>query len=259
MVNSNLEDYGFILTRHVRDELTNQYWNRAIKCIRLFYPEKKIVVIDDNSDKKYVKPTVKLFNVVFIKSEFPGAGELLPYYYLLKHKFFNYALIIHDSVFIHKKINIPVICSRYKAISLWHFDGDNLLNDRKYALVATLRNNDALIRRMRHKNDLVIPNSTDNWLGSFGGQTLISLNFLIKLEKKYKLSNLVKHISNRVDRMCFERIIGLLISSETNYNKKSLFGNIHFYQKFGYDYQKYIHDFKKGQLPRNVVKVWTGR
>ena len=178
MDNINLEDYGFILTRHVRDDLTNQYWNRAIKCIRLFYPQKKIVVIDDNSDKKYVKPTVKLLNVIVIKSEFPGAGEVLPFYYLLKYKFFAYAFIMHDSVFIHKKINIPAICHKYKALSLWHFDGDNLLNDRKHDLITTLKNRDGLIRKMRFKNELVIPNKHDNWFGTFGGQTIISLDFL---------------------------------------------------------------------------------
>jgi hypothetical protein len=166
---------------------------------------------------------------------------------------------MHDSVFIHKKINIPAICHKYKALSLWHFDGDNLFNDRKYELVATLKNRDGIIRRMIHKNELVIPNSKDNWVGSFGGQSLISLNLLISLEKKYELSSLVKNVKNRLDRMCFERIMGLLISTETNYSKKSLFGNIHLHQKFGYDYNKYINDFKTGRLPRNIVKVWTGR
>ena len=120
-MNRDLEDFGFIITRHVRDQATNHYWNRAIKCIRIFYPNKKIVVIDDNSNKLFVKPTVQLNNVTIIKSEFPGAGEVLPYYYLLKYKFFKYAFIMHDSVFIHSKINISLLCSRYNALSLWHF------------------------------------------------------------------------------------------------------------------------------------------
>ena len=43
-------DYGFIITRHVNSEKTNKYWNNAIICIRTFYPQKKIVIIDDNSN-----------------------------------------------------------------------------------------------------------------------------------------------------------------------------------------------------------------
>jgi hypothetical protein len=47
--------YGFIVLRHVNSALTNEYWNECVKCIRRFYPQKKIVVIDDNSNKDFVK------------------------------------------------------------------------------------------------------------------------------------------------------------------------------------------------------------
>ncbi len=42
--------YGFIILRHVNNELTNQYWIKSIHCIRQFYPENHILIIDDNSD-----------------------------------------------------------------------------------------------------------------------------------------------------------------------------------------------------------------
>jgi nucleoside-diphosphate-sugar epimerase len=47
--------YGFIILRHVNSELTNEYWNECVRCIRRFYPLRKIVVIDDNSNKDFVK------------------------------------------------------------------------------------------------------------------------------------------------------------------------------------------------------------
>jgi hypothetical protein len=43
-------------------------------------------------------------NVIVLESQHKGRGELLPYYYFLKNKFFENAVIIHDSVFIHKRI-----------------------------------------------------------------------------------------------------------------------------------------------------------
>lgn len=251
-----IEDYGFIITRHVRDELTNKYWNRAILCIRNFYPNKKIVVIDDNSNKQFVKPLVNLKNVIIIKSEFPGAGEILPYYYFLKYQFFPFACILHDSVFIHKKIKFSTILHKYEAMSLWHFDGDQLMSEIRDPLTLKLENGMNLVRTMR--SDMAI-SLFNKWHGSFGGQTLMSLNFLQRLQEKYKLMNLVNFIKCRADRMAFERIIGVLLSKETNYNRKSLFGNIHRYQTFGYDYQHYIRDFYQGKIPRNIVKVWTGR
>jgi hypothetical protein len=252
-------NFGFLMTRHVTNEITNKYWNRSILCIRTFYPTIPIVIIDDNSNLEFVKPTAKHTNVIFIKSEFKGAGELLPYYYYLKHAFFKYAVIIHDSVFIHKKIRFREIAKKYSAMTLWHFEADNILYENRYSLMSHLTNGSHLINQMKHKNDLIISPASDNWRGSFGGQSFISHDFLLLLEKKYKFTNLLKYVKNRTDRMSFERIIGILITNETKYKRKSLFGNIHSYQTFGYSYEKYVGDFNKGQLPRHVVKVWTGR
>jgi len=252
-------DFGFIMTRHVTNEITNKYWNRAILCIRSFYPTSTIVIIDDNSNVEFVRATAKHKNVIVIKSEFKGAGELLPYCYYLKYAFFKYAVIMHDSVFIHRKIRFHEIAKRYAALTLWHFDADNILDHNRYSLMSHLKNGQHLINQMKHKKDMIISSSSDNWRGSFGGQSFISHEFLVLLENKYKFTNLLKHITNRTDRMSFERIIGILITNETKYKRKSLFGNIHFYQTFGYSYDKYIGDFNKGRLPRHVVKVWTGR
>ena len=96
---------GFIISRHVRDVTTNYYWNFAVQSIRKHYPHLQIVIIDDNSDYNFVKQFTEYTNVKIINSEFNGRGELLPYIYLLKYRFFENALIMHDSVFIHKPIN----------------------------------------------------------------------------------------------------------------------------------------------------------
>ena len=45
---------GFIILRHVNDELTNKYWNHCYNCIRKYYPENNILIIDDNSKYEYI-------------------------------------------------------------------------------------------------------------------------------------------------------------------------------------------------------------
>jgi hypothetical protein len=50
----DIPDYGFIILRHVRDELTNKYWQLSYDSIRNIYPDVKVVIIDDNSDNKYL-------------------------------------------------------------------------------------------------------------------------------------------------------------------------------------------------------------
>ena len=76
-----MDNYGFIITRHVNSAKTNKYWNNSIRCIRRFYPYKKIVIIDDNSNLEFLTAENDNTNVEFIQSQFCGRGELLPYYY----------------------------------------------------------------------------------------------------------------------------------------------------------------------------------
>jgi hypothetical protein len=40
---------------------------------------------------------------------------------------------------------------------------------------------------------------------------------------------------------------------------KSLLGNIHKYQKWGYTYAEYEEDLRNKKIPKPIVKIWTGR
>jgi serine/threonine protein kinase len=82
---------GFIILRHVNDEITNNYWKLSYDCIRKYYPEHQVLIIDDNSNKEYLTEH-PLYKTTIINSEYPGRGELLPYYYYLKEKYFENAI-----------------------------------------------------------------------------------------------------------------------------------------------------------------------
>ena len=56
-----MSDYGFIMTRHVHSETTNKYWNHSVKLLQFFYPDKQIIIIDDNSNKECITD-IKLIN-----------------------------------------------------------------------------------------------------------------------------------------------------------------------------------------------------
>ena len=77
---------GFIILRCITNSLTNEYWKECYRCIRNFYPNNRILIIDDNSNKQYVTND-KLHNTMIIESEFPKRGEFLPYYYYLRTRF----------------------------------------------------------------------------------------------------------------------------------------------------------------------------
>jgi hypothetical protein len=258
-MNNETNKYGFIITRHVNSEKTNKYWNHNIKLLKRLYPTTKIVIIDDNSNYDFVKTEHDLTNVQIIQSEFPGRGELLPYYYLLKHRFFENALIIHDSVFIHRKINFDKLRG-VNVLPLWffHSDTENIENTKR--IIRSLRNYPYL-EQMLVKQTLVLNMPQDKWFGCFGVQSYINLHFLESIERKYGITNLVHSVHNRADRCCLERIFGCIFFTECKpiIKIKSLLGNIMKYQSWGYTYDEYMEHLKKGTIQRNVIKVWTGR
>lgn len=250
--------YGFIITRHVNSELTNNYWNHSVKLLRNLYPLRKIVIIDDNSNYNYVKAEFEYKNIEIIQSEFPHRGELLPYYYFLKYKFFKNAVIIHDSVFFHKRIPFEKL-HKFSVLPLWKFGPDNENIENTKRIVKYLKNNQSLHHKL--KNETVIGMPNDKWYGCFGVQSYINLVFLEKIEQKYGITNLIHAVHNRPDRCCLERILGCIFFTEyPNILKyKSLLGDIMTYQTWGYSYDNYMSDLKKGIIPKGIVKVWTGR
>jgi hypothetical protein len=252
--------YGFIITRHVNSETTNKYWNQNIKLIRTFYPLKQIIIIDDNSNYEYVKRDCEYKNVQIIQSEYHGRGELLPFIYFLKHKWFDNAIIIHDSTFIHKRI--PFEQFKLPVLPLWHHTYDkeylpNLIRISKY-----LKNKSFLEKTLNGGDNYLIGMNQEKFNLCFGVQCYINLKFLEGLQNKYNITNLVHAVHCRKDRCGLERIFGLLFCLE--FSKllviNSLFGSI-FKQKnaFNYNYDTYINDFNKNNIPHAFVKVWTGR
>jgi len=219
----------------------------------------KIIIIDDNSNYNFVKAEFEYTNLEIIQSEFKGRGELLPYYYYIKNKFFNHAVILHDSVFFHKRIIFEKLLG-VKVLPLWFFypDRENLENTLR---ITSNLSNSFSIQQKISLSDSVIGMPHLKWYGCFGGQCFINHNFLQFLENKYKLSNLISLFRCCSDRCSLERILGCIFFTENKNisNSKSVFGDIMKYQKWGYTYDQYQNDLKKKQVNKAVIKVWTGR
>ena len=242
------DDYGFIILRHVNNEKQNNLWIECYNCIRKFY-NNKIVIIDDNSNKDFLTKK-DLVNTEIIESEFPGRGEILPYYYLIKKKFFKNAIILHDSMFIIEPLDFELENVKY----LWHAHTKSFDNKIIFNSFQHLRRRKHLTKRLK----------SNEWLLCFGGSTIISLDFLEKIEKEYRITKLTKYVTNRNLRKAFERILGIIIYTYLKKIKKkniSLFGKITDYGDIPFyfpwnDYKKRKHD---NILDLPIIKVWTGR
>jgi len=245
--NSISRTYGFIITRHVNSEKTNKYWNRCVKLIGMHYPHRLIVIIDDNSNPDYVKADHDYKNIIVIQSEYPGRGELLPYIYYSENKWFDRAVIIHDSVFFHKRIPFETI--KFDVMSLWHFFRVHNPTHYDPIIVSVLKNGNII-------NQI---SKMPIWDGCFGAQSFIKYSFLLHIMNKYHLKNLIHVIKTRINRCCLERIFGIIFYLETNMNTPSLFGNINTNNKYGHSYEEYLYALKRGKVNANVVKVFSGR
>jgi len=253
-----MNTYGFIITRHVNSKTTNRYWNHSVKLIRTFYPLRKIVIIDDNSNQSFVKADFNYKNIEIVQSEFPGRGELLPYYYYLKNKYFENAVILHDSVFIHKRIAFEKLYGM-KAFPLWHFNSDNENIDNSRRIISVLNNKFLLHEKLQDEIKIGMP--IDRWYGCFGVQMYINHNFLVHIENKYRITNMINKVLCRVDRCCLERIMGCILCTEYPQiiKHKSLLGDITKHVSWReYTFERYQNNLKKGTVPK-VAKIWSGR
>jgi hypothetical protein len=254
-----MTSFGFIITRHVNSEKTNIYWNHSVKLLSRLYPNNKIIIIDDNSDKNFVKADFDYKHLEIIESEFKGRGELLPYYYYIKHKFFDNAVIIHDSIFFHKKVNFELL-NNINVIPLWFFNPDKENINNTLRITNNLKNK-ILIEPKLSFNNIVIGLPHNNWYGCFGVQSYINHGFLLQLQNKYNLTNMISAVSCRADRCCLERIFGCIFYAENPkiIKQKSLLGNINDYCNWGLTFDEYINKLKSKQKIKPIIKVWTGR
>jgi hypothetical protein len=231
------DQIGFIILRHVNDKKTDIYWKTSYDHIRKFYPENEIVIIDDNSDKNILTEK-KMYKTKIINSEYPGRGELLPYYYYLKYNFFETAVIIHDSVFINKYIDFKVDTYKF----LWDFKHQWDHTDEEIKFIEKF-NSPELLSFYKNK---------DEWVGCFGCMCSIKHEYLKRINEKHNLNVLLDVIKTRYNRESFERVIACMLQMYETHT--TLLGDIHEYMKWGVTYNE-IENYK--DLP--IIKIWTGR
>jgi hypothetical protein len=239
---------GFVIVRHVTNLETDEYWKESYRCVRKFYPENPILIVDDNSDKVFLDENIELINVKYAQSEFKGSGEILGYYYFHKLHFFDTAVIIHDSVFLNSYVDFE---SFGDVKSLWSFYQHAWDDDQT---------NLKIISEMINNSDIVKTYHEKKWCGCFGVMSVINWTFLDRINAKYNFFRTVlPNIINRERRCCMERIFACVChtESETFGNPKHIFGDI-LDPRWGHG--RSFKNYKEGNashLP--IIKVWTGR
>ena len=250
----NDKSYVFVILRHLRNIRDNDLWISSYNSIRKFYTN-KIVIIDDNSTINTVDG--KLVNAEVIRSEFNGAGEILPYYYFLKYKWADKMIFLHDSMFINSPFRDTELDNNIKFH--WHFSTSKGDNYRKIINYLSILTNGTELQAFAANPETV-------WFGCFGATSICDLATIQYLEEEYKIfSNLVVSIRTRKDRETFERVFGIVLYYDGLFNddKCSNYGDILKYpgafESENSNEATTEHILRQRGYDSAIIKVWRGR
>lgn len=248
-----MDSFGFIIIRCVTSEEVNKYWNESYRCIREIYGNDiKIVIVDDTPIEKenLLLEEQELINCIIIKNEFPKSGEFAGYYYFYKYNYFSIAYIIHDSLFIRKKLLKLEDNEDFRFLMHSDHVWDNAKGEIN--LIIKLKNFMDIYNLYLRKND---------WNMCFGVMSVIRYDYLKILQEKYDIFNLLNYIKTREDRMCMERVYACIVAKDI-VSTVSYFGDINKKltqcTSWGYTFNEYLTSGKENKN-YHVVKVWTGR
>jgi len=242
------EEIGFIVTRCVKKQQHNTLYKECYEAIRKYHPELKIIFIDDNSDKE-ILDDYPMTNVEIISSEYPAAGEYLPYWYLLQRKMFKKAIFLQDSVILNGRIP-------YEGVDDYMYLYENppmQLND-------TLN----LLNITKDSENIIKYYNYNEWKGCWGSMMIITSEFITAVEEKVGISVWKDVIKTRMQRIALESAIGIAcMYTKRDKEKYSLFGKWEDSKTYkdpgneNHTIEMYLAD--KTRITDPLIKIWNGR
>lgn len=220
---SGAKSFGFIIPTYIATEAHLAVLKEGLRRIRLYhnYP---IVIINDHSpidlsnlEKEFKDVTVEL-------SLNKGAGEMNPYLHYYLHKYFDTAIILHDSMHLNKPLeNIGLVLDikfvRHFTNHVIHW---STLTEPKtdYNQKYGIKTHDDLIihllkKVLSEKNlpflDFCLERypKKRTWVGCYGIQTIITHDFLKELQEKTNILDFTVIATNRRSRCAMESIFAL--------------------------------------------------
>jgi len=249
----NIPNLSFFIYRKINDVKDNIVWVECVKQIRNFYKYEPIFIIDDCNDKNIIIDLnnikgLPIFNIHFLNTEdekdvdLKGCGELACYYFYFKLKVSTKAIIIQDSFFLLKPLDNNLLNTDIRFLL-------GFIDNQEFS--KSLVNN--LILELNNGHNIIDYKYKYNWVGCFGLNSLISINYLIYLHNTYHIFNLINDVKFKLMREVLERAFGLLITyDKKNFNDISFFG---LKGIFSYDLNNYFP--KKDELIINDIPYFN--
>lgn len=250
---NDMQDIGFIVARCIKKKEHNILFKECYNAIRKYHPTVKIVFIDDNSDKSLLEE-YPMTNVEIIPSEYIGAGEYLPYYYLLSRKLFKKAVLMQDSMMLNSAMPFDTV-DKYKFLLY-------------YNAVEAGSDPTPLLEVTKIPKELKSLHKSFSWSGCFGGSMIVTYDFLKEVEDKVGILCWKNLINTRDIRVKFETAIALAcicVNHDVPPASNTVAGHLYQlqimrkYNMIGknFDIPTYLQD--RANIQDKIIKVFNGR
>ena len=245
--------FGFIITRYVNEPEQDMLWRECLACVRVWYPSVPFIIIDDHSTIQIDNNVLDEYTIVVHSELSPGVGEFLPYYYLYTYKYFDKAIIMHDSVFLQKPFDITDLDIQTVRF-LWNF------YEFEHEQPSVLLIKEMLTRININPNIYHFLGWTVH--GCFGVMSIITTSFLDSLVNKYSLFSIIPLICTREHRKCVERVFTIACFMYlSGCLQKSIFGKIRddMPEPFTLTYETYDKNRSTLKTKYSAIKVYSSR
>lgn len=239
--------FVFIMIRHVQSEYHNNYWITCYKSIRQYYPTTPLLIVDNESDPKFVQYNGPLEFTKVIQAPYPKSRFFSPFFEFLNSSY-RRAVIIHDGIVFNTSIDF----SRGPKVKFfWHFENHSWdLTELEQTRIKQLNNCDEV---------LDVYNNKSAWFGCMGCICVIDRDIVEMMENRFSISIFKDHFTTIKDQQAFERIFAALcytVYPEIK-NDVSYLGDIR-NMKWGLTYAEYEqHPNAYQRLP--ILKLFCSR
>lgn len=208
------KDFCFIIPSYCNSELHINQLKRCISSIRRYH-DNKIFIIDDYSDLDLKLILKKIDNLEVLKSPVKSAGDMVTYSIFLRKKEFQKAVIFQDSMNLESKL--VDIDNIHTIKPIWYFTNHRLHwshikePQTEYNINHGIKVHDDLII---HCIDTMIKDEKfkiwvkniyhqkNRWAGNIGCQSIVDYDFLVELNAKTGIVDLLTKMNdNRLRRV----------------------------------------------------------
>lgn len=221
---------GFIIPTYVSSEKHYIILRDGIRKIRQYH-DWPIVIINDHSPLDISSISHEFPDISIELSYKKGAAEMNPYWHYYHQKYFDTAIIMHDSMHLNRAL---VNIEKVPQIQFLRYFTNHRVQwaiiqepQTQYNKQFNIKNHDDLIL---HIIDMALMQQNPcfwqycrniyfdkkKWVGCWGIQSIITWDFLHELQEKTNILDFVDIIKDRRDRMAMESIFGLACLYTTN-------------------------------------------